>query len=93
MSKGITFFKEDRQPTPDNPNEIISAIVDDEVADYINRLEKHKNNWEDLKRWLEDEIVTNKTNQIEDPNYPEWYIKWNSYLNLLNKMEELEEDK
>lgn len=65
--------------------------------DYENylceELDQYKNNWEELKKWLEDEIIINKTNQIEKPNYPEWYIKWNCYLNLLNKMKELEEDK
>lgn len=56
-------------------------------------LDQYKNNWEELKKWLDEEIVINKTNQIEDPNNPEWYIKWNCYLNLLNKIKELEEDK
>ena len=38
--KGITFYKENREPTPDNPNEIINTMVNDEVTDYIYRLEQ-----------------------------------------------------
>lgn len=75
MSKGITFFKEDREPTPDNPNGIISAIVDDEVADYINRLEKHKNIVDELEKWLK----------------YEWYEMSNEILpnEVLDKLNEL----
>ena len=37
--KGITFYKEDREPTPDNPNEIICGMVDENAEIYIRRLE------------------------------------------------------
>ena len=38
--KGITYFEEDREPTPDSPNNIISIGVDERVANYIDRLER-----------------------------------------------------
>lgn len=47
---------------------------------------------DELEKWLNEEIIVNKTNQIEVPNYPEWYIKWNCYLNILNKLTELKNE-
>lgn len=51
--KGITFFKENREPTLDNPNEIICGIVDDNAEIYIKRLEDTiDNSKEYIKRIL-----------------------------------------
>jgi predicted component of type VI protein secretion system len=48
--KGITFFEEDREPTPDKPNKIITGIVDDNAEIYINRLEQENKQLKEEKR-------------------------------------------
>lgn len=45
----------------------------------------------ELKKELEQEYAVNKTNSIEEFNNPEWYIKWNCYKNILDKLNELKE--
>ena len=38
--RGITFYRENREPTPDNPNDILNFMVEDEFYDYIEGLKK-----------------------------------------------------
>ena len=69
-----------------------------EYADKINneaikRKEKYKIVLNQLEQELEQNIAVNKTNNIEQPDNPEWYIKWNCYLNILDKLKELKEGK
>lgn len=48
--KAITFFEEDREPTPNKPNKIITGVVDKNAEIYINRLEQeNKQLKEELK--------------------------------------------
>lgn len=44
---------------------------------------------DELEKWLEQEYAIAKTNSIEEPDNPEWYIKWNERKNILDKLKEL----
>ena len=59
---------------------------DKEIARLNNIIEK-------LEKWLEQEYAIVKSNGIEEPNNPEWYIKWNERKNVLDKLKELKEGK
>lgn len=48
---------------------------------------------EELEKWLEQEYAVAKANSIEEPDNPEWYIKWNERKNILDKLKALKEGK
>lgn len=68
--KAITFFKEDREPTPDKPNEIITGIVDENAEIYIKRLQQEN---KELNKKYE-----NAVSDYEQEHYK--VIKANKYI-------------
>jgi hypothetical protein len=87
--KAITFFEEDREPTPDKPNKIITGIVDDNAEMYINRLEqenKQLNNiLEELEQYCLDEQIP-----AEYPDYNQFVeIKNMAYDDIYKKIQEM----
>ena len=73
----------------------IGAIKDLEEANdnKIKQIDQLTNNWNELEEWLKEQYIIVKTNSIEEPNNPEWYIKWNERKNILDKMKEIKGDK
>ena len=64
---------------------IVNDIVDRYIKTLQQELDQYKNNWEELKKWIELKKEQYATN-----------IEWLSVermSNVLNKMKELEEDK
>lgn len=55
--KAIAFFEENREPTPDKPNKIITGVIDDNAEKYINRLEQEN---KQLKEGLHKILDLNK---------------------------------
>lgn len=55
-------------------------------------IERLNNNWNKLEKWLEQEYAVVKANSIQEPNNPEWYIKWNERKNALDKLQEIKGD-
>lgn len=54
-------------------------------------LRKMMDNFNELEQWLEQEYAVVKANSIQEPNNPEWHIKWNERKNILDKLQELKE--
>lgn len=52
-------------------------------------LQQKENIINKLEKWLEQEYAVVKANSIQEPNNPEWYIKWNERKNTLDKLQEL----
>lgn len=52
-------------------------------------IERLQNIINELEEWLEQEYAIVKSNSIEEPNNPEWYIKWNERKIVLDKIKEL----
>lgn len=46
----------------------------------------------ELEEWLEQEYAVVKANSLQEPNNPEWNIKWNERKNTLDKIKELKGD-
>lgn len=61
----------------------------EEKEKMIKRLNNIVNKFE---KWLEQEYAVVKANSIQEPNNPEWYIKWNERKNALDKLQELKGD-
>ena len=57
---GITFYEEDREPTPDKPNEIICGMADKNAEIYIRRLEQENKQLKEDKKKAIEYIKTHK---------------------------------
>ena len=68
---------------------IVNDIVDRYIKTLQHQLDQYKNNWEELKKWLKEEIE--RLMKIEQTNNVIFLI--GAYDEVLNKMKELEEDK
>ena len=55
-------------------------------------IERLNNIINELEKWLEQEYAVVKANSLQEPNNPEWYIKWNERKNTLDKLQELKGD-
>jgi hypothetical protein len=55
-----------------------------DLKELHQKLDKYKNNWEELKKWLNTKITDYKKYDIGD---------FTIYQHVLNKMKELEDDK
>lgn len=62
---------------------IVNDIVDRYIKNLQQELDQYKNNWEELKKWL-DEIIND--DRLSSPNA-------STLMYVLNKMKELEEVK
>lgn len=84
--KAITFFEEDREPTPDNPNKIITGIVDDNAEIYIKRLEQENKQLNSILTELEEWLKEEKENYKYSDHYRS--LVSNIWLNKLNELKE-----
>lgn len=62
----------------------------DEIFDLHQELDQYKNNWEELKKWLNENIGICSTNQLYANDYS--ILIKNKYQSVLNKMKEIEEN-
>ena len=87
------FLAPDRIPMEERNKDEMILELQKEIHEKDKEIARLNNIIDELEKYLEQEYAIVKANSIEEPNNPEWYIKWNERKHILDKLKELKEGK